>query len=93
MNQYDYCSVCHYCVRGQPQFCVNDGMKTAVGFKKDGGWQEYVLLPSHLCFLVPSTMSLEESIFCQPLSNLVHGWNNMGSVDHDAKILVEGAGL
>jgi len=93
VNPYDYCSSCHYCVRGQPQFCVTDAMKTALGYMKDGGWQQYIVVPGHLCFLLPSDMSLKQSVFCQPLSTIIRGWDNMGRVDQDAKILVAGAGI
>lgn len=67
-------------------------MKTALGIRKDGGFQKYLVIPGTLCFKLPDDMSLEESIFCQPLSNCIRGWDNMAHVDLDARILVAGAG-
>ena len=92
VNPYDYCSVCLYCTRGHPQFCIKDAMKTAIGYMRDGGWQQFCVVPGHLCFLLPSGMSLKQSVFCQPLSTILRGWSNMGNVELDAKILISGAG-
>lgn len=79
-------------MRGQPQFCVNEAMKTALGYMKDGGWQQYIVVPGHLCFVLPASMSLKMSVFCQPVSTILRGWDNMGKVPSDAKVLVAGAG-
>jgi Threonine dehydrogenase and related Zn-dependent dehydrogenases len=68
-------------------------MKTALGIMKDGGWQKYVVVPATLCFVLPPKMLLEDSIFCQPLSNCIRGWDNMDHVNLDARILVAGAGI
>lgn len=92
MNPYNYCSTCDYCVRGQPQFCVNEAMKTALGYLKDGGWQQFIIVPGQLCFVLPPSMSLRQSVFCQPLSTVLRGWDNMGNIFLDSKILVAGAG-
>jgi len=93
VNPYDYCSHCYYCVRGQTQFCVTDGMKTAIGYMKDGGFQQYTNVPSHLCTILPDDMPLQQSVFCQPLSTIIRGWDNMGKVTEDSKILIGGAGI
>ena len=79
-------------MRGDTQFCVREGMKTAFGIMKDGGWQKYIVVPGSLCFQLPQGMSLQDSVFCQPLSNCIRGWDNMVHVDLDARILVAGAG-
>eukprot|EP00111_Clytia_hemisphaerica_P009375 TCONS_00027510-protein len=93
VNPFNFCSTCLYCVRGDTQFCVREGMKTAFGIMKDGGWQKYVVVPGSLCFQLPQGMSLQDSVFCQPLSNCIRGWDNMVHVDLDARILVAGAGI
>jgi len=67
-------------------------MRTALGYRKDGGWQQYIVLPSQLCFVLPPTMMLKQSVFCQPLSTILRGWDNMGKVALDSKVLIVGAG-
>lgn len=67
-------------------------MHTAHGFFKDGGFQEYCLLASNLCHKLPSDMSMKEAIFCQPMSDVCHGWDNMAHYESDSKILICGAG-
>ena len=92
VNPYNYCSACDFCVRGQPQFCVKEAMKTALGYNKDGGFQQFIVLPGQLCFVLPPTMQLKQSVFCQPLSTILRGWDNMGKIALDSKILIAGAG-
>ena len=67
-------------------------MKTAIGYMKDGGFQQYVVVASHLCTKLPDAMPLKQSVFCQPLSTIIRGWDNMGKVPEDSKILIGGAG-
>ena len=93
VNPFNYCSTCLYCVRGDTQFCIHEGIKTAIGIMKDGGFQKYLVVPGTLCFKLPKEMSLQESVFCQPLSNCMRGWDNMTHVDLEARILVAGAGI
>ena len=92
VNPFDNCTTCYYCVRGQPQFCVNDGMKTAIGYQRDGGWQQYCLVPGHLCHVLPTTMTMSKAVLCQPLSMILRAWENMGSIEVDARVLVGGGG-
>lgn len=93
VNPFNFCSACMYCARGSIQFCLYEGMKTALGIGKDGGWQKYVTVSSTLCLVVPDHMDLRDSVFCQPLSNCVRGWDNIRKVDSDARILIAGAGI
>lgn len=93
INPYNWCGTCHYCTRGNPQFCISEAMRTAFGYQKNGGMQKYCVVPAQLVHLVPPTMSLKQAVFCQPLSTIIRGWDNMGHVDSDAKILIAGAGI
>ena len=93
INPYNWCGTCYYCTRGQPQFCISEAMRTAYGYQKNGGMQKYCVVPAQLVHAVPSTMSLKQAVFCQPLSTIVRGWDNMGHVESDSKVLIAGAGL
>eukprot|EP00794_Sanderia_malayensis_P012180 gene12180-13437_t len=93
VNPTNWCGTCYYCTRGNPQFCVKEAMHTAHGFHKDGGFEEYCLVASNLCYLLPPTISLKQAIFCQPISDIARGWDNMQHYESDAKILVCGAGM
>ena len=92
VNPYDFCGTCHYCTRGHPQFCIKEAMRTALGYQRNGGFQQYCLVPSHLVHPLPATMTLQQAVFCQPLSTIVRGWDNMGKIESDANILIAGAG-
>jgi len=93
INPYNWCGTCHYCTRGKPQFCIYEAMRTAFGYQRNGGMQKYCIVPSQLVHLVPATMSLKQAVFCQPLSTIVRGWDNMGNVNSDARVLIAGAGI
>ena len=93
VNPTSWCGTCHFCTRGNPQFCIKEAMHTAHGFFRDGGFQEYCRLSSHLCYVLPTTMELKQGILCQPLSEICRGWDNMEHYESDAKILVCGAGI
>lgn len=92
MNPFDACATCVYCVRGQTQFCTQEAMKTARGIMKDGGWQQSIVVPAHLCYVLPPSLSFKESIFIQPFSNCIHGWDNIGRIYNESKIVVAGSG-
>ena len=68
-------------------------MKTAFGYMRDGGFQEYCCVPARLCTKLPEDMRLQQSVFCQPLSTIIRGWDNMGHIPEDSKILIGGAGM
>lgn len=68
-------------------------MKTAHGIMKDGGWQQFVIVHGHLCYVLPESMSLEDSVFCQPLSNCIRGWDNIGRIHNESRIIVAGSGI
>src|SRR5215471_12736914 len=44
------CGTCHYCQRGNEQFCVSGSM---MGKFRDGGFAEYVLMPARSVFRLP----------------------------------------
>jgi L-iditol 2-dehydrogenase len=52
------CGRCHYCARGSRQFC-SEGYE--LGFTRDGGCQEFLVLPEENAHLVDSGISMEEA--------------------------------
>ncbi|KAJ9598323.1 hypothetical protein L9F63_011001, partial [Diploptera punctata] len=93
VNPYQACGHCEYCTKGAPHFCENEGMNTAIGFYKDGGWAEFCLLPSKHLFKLPDSVSLKHGVLVQPLSCAVHAVDLIQPTSINTRILITGVGL
>lgn len=51
------CGDCHYCSTGNEQFCTSGAM---IGKHRDGGYAEYLRVPSRNAFSLPDELSFEE---------------------------------
>jgi L-iditol 2-dehydrogenase len=60
-----WCGKCAACVSGAENLCR--GMKI-MGFHRDGGFAEFVTVPSQSVIKVPGGMSPENAVFAEPLS-------------------------
>lgn len=87
------CGTCQYCLRGMHSMC--DNLK-AIGYHYDGGFAEYMLVPSlsirNGCVnIVPSNVSFGEAAIAEPLACTINGQElsplNLGDV-----VVIIGAG-
>lgn len=92
VNPRTSCDMCDYCQRGQPQFCKIEGISTAIGINRNGGWAQFCRLQARHVFPLPHQMSLEQGLFLEPFSSIVHGWEQLTPISPDAEILVCGCG-
>ena len=92
VNPRTSCDMCDYCQRGQPQFCKIEGTSTAIGINRNGGWAQFCRLQARHVFPLPHQMSLEQGLFLEPFSSIVHGWEQLTPISPDAEILVCGCG-
>jgi len=51
-----HCGSCEFCVRGLEQFCIKGQM---VGRHRDGGYAEFIKIPSNSAFVLPNEISFE----------------------------------
>jgi len=51
------CGDCYYCSTGNEQFCISGAM---IGKHRDGGYAEYISVPSRNAFPLPDELSFEE---------------------------------
>ena len=56
INCHVTCSSCVHCLRGDLYFCEE---LEAIGFERDGGFAEYLLVPEACCHPLPDEVSLE----------------------------------
>jgi len=59
------CGICVSCGRGAENLC---GDMRIMGFHRDGGFAEYVLVPAKSLIPLPDTLTEEEAVFAEPLS-------------------------
>lgn len=60
-----YCGSCYYCRRGRQNLCLNGEW---VGFERNGGFSEYVLLNEHNLLRLPDNLSFNEGAVIEPVA-------------------------
>jgi len=93
VNPNSNCDVCKYCTRGDPHFCKVGGIRSTVGIWKNGGWAQYCKVSGVLAYKLPDEIPMQLGVFCEPLSCLARGWENMEPIRSDSSVLVCGAGI
>lgn len=58
VNYMVTCGKCYYCVKGSEQFCVEGKM---IGKNIDGGYAEYIAVPTRGIFKLPDSVSFEHA--------------------------------
>ena len=92
INPNSSCGLCENCTKGRPHFCKVEGLKSMIGFRRNGGWAQFCRLPAKNVFLLPHQLSFELGLLLEPMSCVVHGWNLLQPISPDSEILICGAG-
>jgi len=87
------CGVCWQCINGQSNYCEN---YEAIGISMDGGFSEYMRIPSRYItqgniVILPETVSFEEASIGEPLSTVVCAAEAVNTSPPDV-VLIIGAG-
>lgn len=87
------CHSCHSCLTGRENACMN---RKAIGYEFNGGFAEYVLIPSIVMesnnlIKIPDDVTFEEGALIEPLSCCIRGQKNAGTKFGDI-VLIVGAG-
>lgn len=87
------CRSCFYCKYGMENACLN---RTAMGYEFDGGFAEYIRIPSVLIeagnlFYIPDGISFEEAAMVEPLGCVLNGSKNAAITLNDTIVII-GAG-
>ena len=74
------CGACRFCVIGLENHCTR---REAFGYKYDGGFAEYMLVPAHaarrqILYRVPDTLPDAEASLAEPLACVVNGQRKIG---------------
>jgi (R,R)-butanediol dehydrogenase/meso-butanediol dehydrogenase/diacetyl reductase/L-iditol 2-dehydrogenase len=89
-----YCGSCFYCQNGQPNLCDN---RTVLGvscdeYRRHGAFAEYVVVPEHICCLLPAALSYEEAAMTEPAGVAAHAFR-ITPVGLNETVAIVGAGL
>ncbi len=69
LNYMITCGKCEYCIQGTEQFCINGKM---IGKDIDGGYAEYIAVPTRGLFKLPESVSYEHAsvMMCSSATSL-----------------------
>jgi len=93
VNPNNNCNVCSYCIQGQPHFCKTGGLRSTVGIWRNGGWSQFCRVPSCLVHKLPDSLSFDKAALVEPYSCICRGFDQLGEINPESKILVCGAGI
>jgi L-iditol 2-dehydrogenase len=87
------CGHCQWCLKGLNQLCPD---YEAFGINNDGGFQEYMLIPSNAIargnvINIPDNMSFEQAAMTEPLSCTYNAYESLKTMPGDT-VLIIGAG-
>ena len=83
------CGHCRFCLSGEKHVCPS---KRALGWGIDGGFAEYVNVPSWLLHRIPEGVSFEEAAVMEPIAIAVHGILERARVEPEDFVAVLGCG-
>lgn len=83
------CGTCAPCIALQPNLCIR---QTCIGYQRQGGFAEYVTVPSDSLIAIPDDLSGESAaLLVDAFATPYHAMHKAG-VDEDKSVLVIGAG-
>lgn len=88
------CNTCDFCGRGEINLCDRrQVMGVSCGeYSRPGAFAEFVVVPEHIAYRLPDTLSFEEAAMLEAVSVAIHAVHVAGVRGRDS-ILVIGAGM
>ncbi len=84
------CGSCRHCLAGQPQRCRK---RVRLGFERDGGHAEYVVVPASVLVPLPDEVGFEEAaILPDAVACVYHCLLSRGGLGANDRIVILGAG-
>ena len=86
------CRKCYYCLNGRENVCAN---RTAIGYEYDGGFAEYVKIPSSALeagnlVKIPDQLSFEQAVITEPLACCINGQRKANVKMGDVVVVIGG---
>jgi L-iditol 2-dehydrogenase len=88
------CGQCYFCRQGLINLCDNRRVMgvSCAEYRQDGAFAEYVILPQHILYRLPESLTYEEAVMVEPLSVAFHAVNRVPLSINDSAVVV-GAGM
>jgi L-iditol 2-dehydrogenase len=83
------CHTCPPCLRGRPNLCTR---LSAIGVHRDGGFAEFVAMPAHRAFTLPSGLDPLHAALAEPLACTLHG-TDLADIKPGMRAIVIGGGV
>ncbi|MEH7547305.1 zinc-dependent dehydrogenase [Neobacillus vireti] len=86
------CRKCYYCLNGRENVCAN---RTAIGYEYDGGFAEYVRIPSAALeagnlVKIPDHLTFEQAVITEPLACCINGQRKANVKMGDVVVVIGG---
>lgn len=85
IDQVVACGSCYACAKGRPNVC---GSLQVRGVHIDGGYQEYIAVPSAACYLLPDGLTDEEAVMIEPTTIAVQCCSRAQLASEDTVLLI-----
>jgi L-iditol 2-dehydrogenase len=89
-----YCGACPYCREGNVNICDNRRVLgvSCDDYHLDGAFAEYVVVPQHILYRLPDTLTFVQGAMVEAVSIAVHAVNRTPMVPTDTALVI-GAGM
>jgi len=86
------CRKCHYCMNDRENVCAN---RTAIGYEYDGGFAEYIRIPSAAVeagnlVKIPDNITFEQAVVTEPLACCLNGQRKANIQMGDVVVVIGG---
>ncbi|KAF5281360.1 hypothetical protein FQR65_LT14758 [Abscondita terminalis] len=88
-----FCEICNGCRMGTPHLCSHCRVDNALGVYLSGGWAEFIVVPQTQVYRLDENFAVELGVLVPTMANLIQGFEALGPISFDQKIIVYGAGI
>lgn len=87
------CGACTYCLRGDVNLCDHREILgvSCVDYRRAGAFADYVIVPAHIVYRLPSSISFPEAALLEAVAVAVHAVSLAGDVPKNSALVI-GAG-
>lgn len=88
-NRFTGCGACEYCRTGKMAMCKELKL---VGYRYDGGWRNYMCLPTKQLIRIPDNVSLDEAAMTEPAAGICEAMCVKAPIHAGETVVVQGCG-
>lgn len=89
-----YCGQCDFCHRDQVNLCPNRRVLgvSCTDYRRHGAFAEYVVVPQHILYPLPPTLSFEHAAMVEPVAIALHAVARLNVTEGERAVVV-GSGM